>query len=298
MGNNPRLGRNKTRIQEEEKQETEDGYSSGASKAMEVQSKKMPPRARSLNKGAAQLAVKSKSEVIKTPQRVKKVSPESLWKRVSLDIRKQDDWEKQLQAVQQVREFSTSHPQFFSGSDPYQHSIIQELIELGSSLRSSLSKNALETMQILFSNLKKGMDINVDLMVPTLVKNAGHTNRFVAAESEKALIAACANCSEAKVATAALTLVNSRTNSVKQKLMLALTQIVERMGLKAKSFREIDRIAAVFGKSINEAAQEVRQEAKKGLLTLQSVFDGKDLENLLQRNLTDREYEKIDEFYQ
>jgi len=33
MGNNPRLGRNKTRILEEEKQETEEGYSSGSSKA-------------------------------------------------------------------------------------------------------------------------------------------------------------------------------------------------------------------------------------------------------------------------
>ena len=101
-----------------------------------------------------------------------------------------------------------------------------------------------------------------------------------------------------KVATAALTLINSWTNTVKQKLILALTQIVDRMGLKAKSFWEIDWIAGVFGKSINEAAQEVRQEAKKGLLALRSVFDGKDLENLLQRNLTDREYEKVDEFFQ
>jgi len=43
----------------------------------------------------------------------------------------------------------------------------------------------------LFGNLKKVMDINVSILIPVLIKNAGHTNSFIAEEAEKALIAGC-----------------------------------------------------------------------------------------------------------
>jgi len=35
------------------------------------------------------------------------------------------------------------------------------------------------------------MDINVCLLIPVLIKNAGHTNQFIAQEAEKAMIAGC-----------------------------------------------------------------------------------------------------------
>ena len=101
MGNNPNLV-NKTRIQEEEKVPQDDDYSSGSSKQL---TKKAPPRTRSLNRGAAKKGLKSNGETSKAPQRVKKPSkltPELIWKRVVLDMRKGDDWEKQLKAIQQV----------------------------------------------------------------------------------------------------------------------------------------------------------------------------------------------------
>jgi len=59
------------------------------------------------------------------------------------------------------------------------------------------------------------MDINVDDIVPSLIKNAAHTNKFIAGEAESALISACHNASEHKVVTAAFILCDSRTNTVK-----------------------------------------------------------------------------------
>ena len=102
-----------------------------------------------------------------------------------------------------------------------------ELIKLSSSLRSQLSRNALGTIGELFETLKKGMDINVDDIVPSLIKNAGHTNRFISEEAEKALMAACQNASEHKVVAAALTLSDSRTHAIKQKSLLALHLVIE-----------------------------------------------------------------------
>jgi hypothetical protein len=111
-----------------------------------------------------------------------------------------------------------------------------ELIKLSSSLRTQLSRNALGTLGELFESLKKGMDINVDDVVPSLIKNAGHTNRFISEEAEKALISACQYSSESKVVNAALTLSDSRTNTIKQKSLLALHLVIERLKLKVNTF--------------------------------------------------------------
>lgn len=79
-----------------------------------------------------------------------------------------------------------------------------ELIKLCSCLRTQISRNALGAIQALFFNLKKGMDINIAILIPILIKNAGHTNSFIAEEAEKALIAGCQNCSEQLVINSAL----------------------------------------------------------------------------------------------
>ena len=89
------------------------------------------------------------------------------------------------------------------------------MIKLTNSLRTQLSKKALAAFQILFENLGKTMDINVDFVIPSLIKSAGHTNKFIAQSAEAALIAGCQNCNEIKIASAALSLAASRTNSVK-----------------------------------------------------------------------------------
>ena len=64
---------------------------------------------------------------------------------------------------------------------------------------------------------------------------------------------------------------------------MALHVCLERLDLKVKTFRDLERVAKVFGKGIMEAASEVREEAKRGLLTLKKVMDSRDLDRLLER---------------
>lgn len=44
--------------------------------------------------------------------------------------------------------------------------------------------------------------------------------------------------------------------------------MLEKLGAKAKSFKDLERIVKIQGKCLTEAAPEVRDEAKRGLLKL------------------------------
>ena len=79
----------------------------------------------------------------------------------------------------------------------------------------------------MFKNLKKKMDMNVEMFIPSLIKNAGHTNKFIALEAEKALILACENCTEDKIISSSLGVANTRTNNAtKEKILLAINTVI------------------------------------------------------------------------
>lgn len=85
------------------------------------------------------------------------------------------------------------------------------------------------------------MDINISILIPILIKNAGHTNQFIAEEAEKALIAGCQNCSEQLVVNSALsTSTGSRHNSIKQKGLLCCTTVIEKLGARVKGFKDLE----------------------------------------------------------
>lgn len=53
----------------------------------------------------------------------------------------------------------------------------------------------------------------------------------------------------------------SRQNTTKQKILLCLNYVLEKLSTKAKSFKDLERIVKVLGRSLTEAAPEVREEA-------------------------------------
>lgn len=69
------------------------------------------------------------------------------------------------------------------------------------------------------------------------------------------------------------------------------------MKLKVNTFREIERVAKAFGKGLMEAAVEVREEAKRGLLVLRQGMDSRDLDQIFMRTLSDREYDRVQDFF-
>jgi len=139
------------------------------------------------------------------------------------------------------------------------------------------------------------MDPYIDGIVPTLLKKAADTNAFIAEEADKALAAACTYCSDQKVFNCLQTIGNVKSNSMKVKLAMCYNTFVEKLGPRAKQFRDIDRVIMTISNFLSEGAIEVRTVAKIGLLTLkQHVIPQADLERLLMRAIhNERQYEKV-----
>jgi flavorubredoxin len=72
-------------------------------------------------------------------------------------------------------------------------------LKIADSLRSSLSKIALLTLNDMFVYLKRCIEPDLDNIIKQLLKKATDTNIFISEEAEKALVSMCNNCNESKV---------------------------------------------------------------------------------------------------
>lgn len=137
------------------------------------------------------------------------------------------DWEKQTAACTKIKEYSKTNPEYFSSTDPYITQVIRQLIRTANSLRTQLSRSTLATFAVLFENLGKVLDHQLDQIVPVLVKKAGDKNAFIAEEAEKAIIEMCGKSNEAKVVLNACPLIDQKIISIKVKAIFALNLILE-----------------------------------------------------------------------
>lgn len=129
-----------------------------------------------------------------------------------------------------------------------------------------------------------------------LLKKAADTNAFIAEEAEKALVKACENCSEIKIVSAALSLSKIKISGVKEKILVAINTIIEKLQEKFKGFKEKDRVVAFLASGMNEAALEVRNAAKSGFLILKNCMTNSDFERLVMRSTSDKDYAKVLDF--
>jgi hypothetical protein len=93
-------------------------------------------------------------------------------------------------------------------------------------------------LQVLFQELPtKDLDPSIDLVLGALIKKATDTNQFVSEQAEKALIMVCHACNESKVFNA-LQSQNIRANNMKQKTCMCYNNLISKLGIKIKGFRE------------------------------------------------------------
>jgi hypothetical protein len=79
------------------------------------------------------------------------------------------------------------------------HSLITAILKIADSLRSSLAKIALMTINDMFVFLKRCVEPDLDPIIKLLLKKAYDTNIFISEEAEKSLSAMANNCNESKV---------------------------------------------------------------------------------------------------
>jgi hypothetical protein len=103
----------------------------------------------------------------------------------------------------------------------------------------------------------KDLDPSVDLVIGALIKKATDTNQFVSEQAEKALMMVCHACNESKVFNCVQGL-NFKANNMKQKACMCYNNLISKLGLKIKAFRESERLVKAVIGMLKEGAQEVR----------------------------------------
>ena len=74
-----------------------------------------------------------------------------------------------------------------------------DLMKLTESLRSTLSKNAVMVVSEMYTQLKRQLDCDLELIFSKLIKKTLDTNSFISEEVKKALLAVCSHGSDVKV---------------------------------------------------------------------------------------------------
>ena len=87
--------------------------------------------------------------------------------------------------------------------------------------------------------------------------------------------------------TAALSLSKTKINGVKEKILIAINTIIDKLQ---------DKIVSFLSASMNEAAWEVRSAAKSGFMILKNWLSESEFEKLILRSTSDKDYAKVIDF--
>ena len=107
---------------------------------------------------------------------------------------------------------------------------------------------------------------------------------------------ACENWTETNIVNAALSLSKVKTNGVKEKILIAINTILDKLQDKILVSKQKEKIVSFLSTGMNEAALEVRNAAKSGFLILKNWLSESDFEKLVLKSTSDRDYAKVIEF--
>lgn len=211
-----------------------------------------------------------------------------------------DDWFEQFEACNIIRRVCKHHQSLILQTGNQLQGLVGILIKLADSLRSAVSRIALITLNEMFQSLKRVMEPSLDPIIKILLKKGTDTSHFVAQEADKCLVSLVHNCQESKVLQILLMQnagSNSRSNVYRLKMCQCLQNIVKSLGNNILFFKENDKLLIQLAKYLQDASQDVRQQAKIAFVSMsQAIMGQNELEKLLQRVLNEVQYKKVKEF--
>lgn len=176
-----------------------------------------------------------------------------------------DSWEAQFEACNTIRRLALHHP---SKLAPHLGTASHALLKLMDSLRSSVSRVALMTVTDLLKGLGRGMDSEIELIAPMLMKKAADTNTFLCEEATKALTAMIQNCGGTRVLTALLGCSSHKVSSIRVKAAPWLDAAVQHLGPRVAQSRELSRVFKAAVHFTQEGREEARHAGKRLVVRL------------------------------
>ena len=122
--------------------------------------------------------------------------PQKQLKNIMTEL-KSDDWQISNEAINKLRRMLINHTQLLTQN--VTKAIVPDIMRLTQSLRSTLSKNGVVMINQLYTQLKRQLDSDLDLIFSKLIKKTLDTNSFISQEVKKALLAVCSNAHDVKV---------------------------------------------------------------------------------------------------
>jgi hypothetical protein len=111
-------------------------------------------------------------------------NPDAALREAMNNLAQDEDWEKKCHGMNTIRRLTVYHEDIVVTNI---HPIILALVQEVKNLRSQVARFALLTFGDMFINLKKFMDVDLDLTVKNILQKNGESNDFIRADVDKCL---------------------------------------------------------------------------------------------------------------
>ena len=257
----------------------------------------------SVNKSSSSSFKKKKNNpvnnLISLSQIKELLDPRFSMHRVLIDM-KSPNWEEQdkaLLAVRSLAKFNIELLYDLNFSIPH---LINDICELSNSLRSTISRHSLVTLNEMVESLKKSVNSSVERLVETVLKQKTGVSNFLDEEANKLMINLVSHCDETKIMDAIYFLLSKdRKNYVfKSVIGQFMELIIQKQKSNIVQVKLFSKFITLLVNLVHDANFEVRKNSKKALFKFLNVVDLEkdDLLLILQKNLPTKEFEELQVF--
>lgn len=239
------------------------------------------------------------SNIIPLSQVKELLDPRFSMHRVLIDM-KSPNWEEQdkaLLAVRSLAKFNVELLYDLNFSIPH---LINDICEISNSLRSTISRHALVTLNEMVETLKKSVNSSVERLVETVLKQKTGVNNFLDEEADKLMIKLVNHCDAVKIMDAIYFILSKdRKNYVFKSVVSQFMElIIQNQKSNIVYIKLFSKFITLLVNLVHDANFEVRKNSKKALFKFLNlvVLEKDDLLLLFQKNLPSKEFEEIQIF--
>jgi hypothetical protein len=113
--------------------------------------------------------------------------PDAIYKNLYEGLKSKLNWEKQYKNLDYLRKLIHHNPFILTKDIYHTHAICEEVVVLTSSTRSTLARNAIQTLSELFEVSSINLPMKYEIFFKSLFKKIHDKNHFLTEQAEKAL---------------------------------------------------------------------------------------------------------------
>lgn len=168
-------------------------------------------------------------------------------------------WEAQMEALNAIRAILAHQPEVVR---PALHDVSLAIVKHADNLRSTVSRCALVAAGDVFDCLGRAADVELDTLLPVLLRKSTDTSVFLSREAATALQAAAQRCSPQRVILTTLAASSHRSASVRARCAEVMASAAVHMGGALSDARELPRLVVSCSRFIGEASAAARKAGR------------------------------------